>query len=47
MSNAVVNTARLLYRLLWSSLLVEISTLAYESNSIFGEQGCQWRTVTI
>jgi len=32
-SNAFTNTARLLYRLFWISLWVEISTLAYELNS--------------
>jgi len=33
MSNAVADTVRIVYHLLWSSLWVEIWTMAYESNS--------------
>jgi len=33
------------YRLPCSSLWVEISTLAYESNSSVAQKGCQWCTV--
>jgi hypothetical protein len=33
--------------LLWSSLWVEISTLAYEAKLLLDQRGCQWHTVLI
>jgi len=35
LTNTVADTARFVYRLHWSSLWVEISTLACEANTLF------------
>jgi hypothetical protein len=43
----VSDTASFVYYCHWSSLWVEISTLAYGMKIFVAQKGCQWRTVPI